>query len=1089
MSPIRKTFLWLAGLTAAGLVACCIALAVSGAADEFMPHATCYMQNVRLIWLHVVSDVLIGAAYVAISATLACMVARARRELPFHWMMLAFAVFIIACGSTHFIEAWTVWSPHYWIAGNVKMITAIASVATAVLLPPLVPKVTALLEAAKLGRERKEQLEIEVEQRRRAEAELKQMQEQLEQRVRDRTSQLSQANSALELFETLFQNAAWGVAIIDAKRELVQLANPAFAQMHGYDVDKIIGMPVARLVAPEFREQLPEVAAIVAKTGHHIYEVDHVRADGTRFLCMADATAAKDPEGLPLFRFTYFQDVSRRAHAESVRAQTETELQSTFENAAVGMAHLDLEGRWLRVNARLAGMIGYPADELLQKSFQDITHPDDLAADLENARKLLAGEIENYSMEKRYVRKNGELLWINLTASLMRDAQGAPRYFIAVIEDIDARKRAEKELREVTARARCILWHAEVREVENWEEAVRQGGRRLAWDLRLHDERGAAQLVDLDAPPGKYFSEWIKHISPETQRAMDAVSEKAMLEGRDGYEQEFSCTDANGEIHWLHEDVSLQPMGNHTWRAVGVITDLTARKRAEAELRTSALLLRELADAMPQIVWAARPDGQFDYYNRRWTEYTGMTLEDTANRGWQPVLHPEDRQRSSDRWAASVSTGEPYEIEYRLRRARDGAYRWHLGRALPVRDSSGEAIIRWFGTCTDIHDYKTTLEELQQTRDTLELRVRERTLELEESRQRLQLIADNLPVLVSYVDHEERYRFVNKTYEQWFGKSPAEIHGATMREVLGEAGYEPVREQVRAALAGKEVKFDREHTENGVHRFVEVHYIPAASVGSEKASGFYVLVLDLTERKRAEDEIRKRTAELAAANRELEMLSYSISHDLRAPLRAIEGFSRALDEDYGQRLDETGRDFIRRICEATQRMGRLINDLLTLARVTRKEMIFEVVDLSGMARQIAEELGLQAPERSVEWVIAPGLRAQGDPALLRNALENLLGNAWKFTAKQPRARIEFSADAALPGRFVVRDNGAGFDMALREKLFGVFQRLHTAEEFPGTGVGLASVQRIIRKHGGEVTADGKPGEGAVFAFTLPAGRQ
>ena len=447
MSPIRKAFLWVAALVALGLVACCVALAVSGAADQFMPHATCYMQNTRLIWLHVGSDVLIGAAYVSISATLAYIVLQARRELPFHWMILAFGVFIIACGSTHFIEAWTVWQPHYWIAGNVKLITAIASVATAVFLPPLVPRVALLLETAKLSRERKNELEAEVEQRKQAEAELRAMRAGLEQRVRERTSELSRANTALQLYETLFNNATWGVAIIDAKRELVQLANPAFARMHGYDPDKIVGMPFTRLIVPEARDALPGIARTVAEKGHHIYEVDHIRADGTRFACIADATSVKDPQGLPLFRFSYYQDVSRRAHAESARQETELELLGTFENAAVGIAHLKLDGQWLRVNRKLCETLGYTRSELLQKTFQDITHPDDLASDLEYVRKLLTGEIENYSMEKRYFRKDGEILWINLTASIVRGAGNEPRYFIAVIEDINARKHAEAELR------------------------------------------------------------------------------------------------------------------------------------------------------------------------------------------------------------------------------------------------------------------------------------------------------------------------------------------------------------------------------------------------------------------------------------------------------------------------------------------------------------------------------------------------------------------------------------------------------------------------------------------------------------------
>ncbi len=213
--------------------------------------------------------------------------------------------------------------------------------------------------------------------------------------------------------------------------------------------------------------------------------------------------------------------------------------------------------------------------------------------------------------------------------------------------------------------------------------------------------------------------------------------------------------------------------------------------------------------------------------------------------------------------------------------------------------------------------------------------------------------------------------------------------------------------------------------------------------------------------------------------------AYSVSHDLRAPLRSIDGFSQVLMEDYGAQLDEAGRDSLRRVRAATQRMGTLIDDLLKLARVTRAEMRTEVVDLGVMARDIAAELQRTTPERQVEFAIAQGLEARGDARLLRVALENLLGNSWKYTAKQPKPKIEFGSIEENGGRaFLVRDNGAGFDMQYADKLFGVFQRLHSVSEFEGTGVGLATVRRIIVRHGGRIWAEGAVDQGATFYFTL-----
>jgi signal transduction histidine kinase len=241
----------------------------------------------------------------------------------------------------------------------------------------------------------------------------------------------------------------------------------------------------------------------------------------------------------------------------------------------------------------------------------------------------------------------------------------------------------------------------------------------------------------------------------------------------------------------------------------------------------------------------------------------------------------------------------------------------------------------------------------------------------------------------------------------------------------------------------------------------------------------------LEEQQALVSQLHERTTQLEATNKELEAFSYSVSHDLRSPLRSIDGFSLALLEDYGERLDATGQDYLQRVRAATQRMGQLIDDLLSLARVSRSELHHEHVDFSALTAAIADALQQEYPDRQVEAIIAPGLVGHGDARLLQIVLENLLGNAWKFTAKCPCATIEFGT-VPYNGQmaFFVRDNGAGFDMAYANKLFGAFQRLHGLAEFSGTGIGLATVQRIIHRHGGHVWAESVVGQGATFYFTV-----
>lgn len=234
-----------------------------------------------------------------------------------------------------------------------------------------------------------------------------------------------------------------------------------------------------------------------------------------------------------------------------------------------------------------------------------------------------------------------------------------------------------------------------------------------------------------------------------------------------------------------------------------------------------------------------------------------------------------------------------------------------------------------------------------------------------------------------------------------------------------------------------------------------------------------------------EQRVRQRTAQLEDKNRELEAFSYSVSHDLRAPLRAIDGFSQALIEDFGGQLDDEARRYLARIRAASQRMGQLIDDLLTLSRISRVELTWSTVDLSAMARQVFDELKHHDAERAVEVSIWEGVTVHGDPRLLRIALENLIGNAWKFTAKTNAARVEFGAlEDREHTTYFVRDNGVGFDMAHAENLFGAFQRLHAVTDFPGTGIGLATVQRIVHRHGGRIWVNAQRGRGATFFFTL-----
>lgn len=374
-------------------------------------------------------------------------------------------------------------------------------------------------------------------------------------------------------------------------------------------------------------------------------------------------------------------------------------------------------------------------------------------------------------------------------------------------------------------------------------------------------------------------------------------------------------------------------------------------------------------------------------------------------------------------------------------------------------------------------------------------RYREREAQVRESENRFRRLLELAPDGIIIVDREGRITLANTQAHTMFGYTAEELLGqpvellvpeqARRAHVAHRAAYQ-VQPRTRPMGVGLELSGRRK---DGSLFPVEISLSP---METEDGRLIISVVRDITDRRRAEariqalnEDLARRYAELEAANRELEAFSYSVSHDLRAPLRAIDGFSQALLEDCELRLDDQGRDYLRRIRAATRRMGDLIDDLLALSRVTRQEMRRERVDLSALARSVVAQLRRLEPARSVEVVIADGLEAEGDSHLLRLVLENLLGNAWKFTGRQPEARIEFGAvDEGSRPAFFVRDNGVGFDMAYADKLFAPFQRLHAMSDFPGTGIGLATVQRIVARHGGRVWAVGEEGKGATFFFTL-----
>jgi len=528
---------------------------------------------------------------------------------------------------------------------------------------------------------------------------------------------------------------------------------------------------------------------------------------------------------------------------------------------------------------------------------------------------------------------------------------------------------------------------------------------------------------------------------------------------------------------------------------------LIERKKAEEELHKSKDYLKEaqriahlgswyLDVASNQVVWSEELYQMYGF---------DPALPPPPYTEHQKLFTTESWARLSTALPHTQDTGIPYELELELLR-KDGSQGWMWVRGEAVLDTSG-ATVGLRGVALDITERKQAEEQIKRLNTELEQRVADRTVQFQTANRQLESeLAERELTEEALRESEERFRRLseaafeainihdggvlldaNEKYYAMFGFKPKELMGKqVMSLTIAPEAIEAVKKEIATGGVGP---YESTGLRKDGTRFPMEIRVRGLEYKGRKVR--MAAIMDITERKRAEQALQQRAAQLEAANKELEAFSYSVSHDLRAPLRGIDGWSLALMEDYGSQLDGQAKTYLERVRSEAQRMGQLIDDLLQLSRLTSTEMNPRKVNLSALAGTIAVRLQKAEPERKVEFVIQPRLSANGDARLLEIALTNLLDNAFKFTGKTPRARIQFG-QTEVEGRraFFVGDNGAGFDMALAKKLFGAFQRMHKTSDFPGTGVGLTTVQRIVHRHGGRIWAEAAVDQGATFYFTI-----
>jgi hypothetical protein len=563
-------------------------------------------------------------------------------------------------------------------------------------------------------------------------------------------------------------------------------------------------------------------------------------------------------------------------------------------------------------------------------------------------------------------------------------------------------------------------------------------------------------------------------VPEEVRPRIDSVLQKLVFRAEVDTGVNENVTKAGRRITCEWHDA---PLRSEDGKVVGILAmaqDVSDRIAVESELRASRGRLVRLLERLPVATAVVRGDGTIESFNHRATELFGVDATSvTTFAAFVEQLLPEGEERRTivralERLQGGAASGVPEPPLLLAARPREGREMVFAADCVVVDD-----LVVW--TAIDLTE----------------------GLRLEAERARLgRIIEESIDEVYVFDAATLRFRDANRSARDNAGYTLEELREKTpldLKPELSEAAFLRALADLRSG-ASRFVRFETVHRrKDGSTYPVEVQLQLSAEGGDPV---FVAIIQDISVRRRAEEAIRRmnaelearvraRTSELEEANRELESFAYSVSHDLRAPLRAMDGFSQLLVEEYGERLDAEGLRYLARVREGAQRMGRLVDDLLRLSRVARTELKLESVDVSALALELLGELRSAGPGRRVEAVVAPGLVAQADRDLLRILLDNLLQNAWKFTALRADARIEVGAEGAGPGAsYFVRDNGAGFDMAFASQLFKPFSRLHAPSEFGGTGIGLAIVDRIVRRHGGRVEAFGMPGEGAIFRFRL-----
>ncbi|MBI5615664.1 MAG: PAS domain S-box protein [Gammaproteobacteria bacterium] len=863
-------------------------------------------------------------------------------------------------------------------------------------------------------------------------------------------------------YRVLVEEASDVMIVHDLSGAIVDV-NTRACESLGYSRDELLSMYVFDIEI-DFDPRLVNAAWAESEHGRcQTLRGRHRRRDGSEF--PVEIRLSRLELGGRTLLVGFARDVSERERIEDALRTSEEQYRTLVEAMADGV-FVAQDRRFAFANGTLPALLGYAHADFVGRPFEDVIAPEFLPIwDARYAQRVGFGPEPERRYELQLVRADGTLLWVELRASRVV-YHGRPGV-LGIIRDISARRRADAALIEREARLNAIV-----------DSAVDP--------ILVIDSAGTVESANaaLEKVFGYACDEVVGHnvkmLMPQPYRdrhddylaAYAATGVKKII----GRGREVMAQKRDGTLFPVDLAVAEFEVGGER-RYAGILRDLSARYAAEEALRASERRQRELIRALPLLLLTCDPDGRCDYASPQWQLFAAEAT-DGACSNWLAHVHDEDIGRVREDWAAAVARGDRYAADLRLRDAA-GRARWFAARAVRLTDRRGPAE-EWLVIMTDIEARHAAEDEVRR---------QARLLEISHDA----IMVWELEGAISYWN-----RGASATY----GYAAEEALGRVSHELLA-THFPEDRRGVREALldSGLWEGILEHHTRDGTTVVAESRM--QLVVDADGRRMVFETDRDITLRRRAELELQalnagletrigQRTSELETAYAQLEAFAYSVSHDLKAPLRAIDGYSQLLQLDYADRLGEEGRTFIDNIRRGTQQMGRLIEDLLAYSRVERRTLKFARIDLAAavdaaLADHAAHASG-DAPRAEITLDVPPS-RVHADPDGLALVLRNLVANAHKFSRDAVPPRIDITAvEDSGRVRLAVRDNGIGFDMKYQDRIFELFQRLQRSEDYPGTGIGLALVRKAVERMGGRIWAESAPGAGATFYVELDHGQ-